>query len=88
MSKKDLISIELLGLICDNYSIQEKKKGLKMKTHNLTLITRFEYRDIEIEANSLQEAREKIARMDSEEIEKLTAEMPHVMGWKVDAEAT
>tara|TARA_R100001082_G_C4246300_1_gene109565 strand:+ start:133 stop:315 length:183 start_codon:yes stop_codon:yes gene_type:complete len=58
-----------------------------MKTHNLTLITRFEYRDIEVKANSLQEAREKIARMDSEEIEKLTAGIPHVMGWKADAKA-
>ena len=62
-------------------------KGLKMKTHNLTLITRFEYRDIKVEANNLQEAREKIARMDSEEIEKLTAGIPYVMGGKADAEA-
>ena len=55
-----------------------------MKTYNVTLITRFEYRDIEVQANSPQDAREKMARLYSNEVEDLTAGEPYVMGWSAE----
>jgi len=57
-----------------------------MKTYNVTLITRFEYRGIEVQANSPQDAREKMARLHSNEVEDLTAGEPYVMGWSTEVE--
>tara|TARA_Y100000004_G_C8809382_1_gene366962 strand:- start:106 stop:288 length:183 start_codon:yes stop_codon:yes gene_type:complete len=57
-----------------------------MKTYNVTLITRFEYRDIKVVANNPQDAREKMARLYSNEVEEMTAGAPYVMGWTAEVE--
>lgn len=57
-----------------------------MKTYNLQLRTTIgaynEFRNIQVQANSRQEAQDKIAGLSSEELKKLIAEIPSVSsGW-------
>lgn len=50
-----------------------------MKTYNLMLRTS-EDRNIQVQANSQQDAKEKIASLTSKELKKLIAEIPPISG--------